>query len=270
MSRALVNLPSGTDDPPTVLETHQLGVTYRRSSGFGNGPRIDALNGVDLRLNRGEILGIIGPSGSGKSTLGRCLSLHQPPTRGRLKILGEDPWLLRERQRRRRRPGVQWIPQDPAAALNPRFDVEQVLAEPLRHAAGLRSHACSQRIDELLLAVELSPAIRRRPCQRLSGGQKQRLVIARALAAEPHTLVFDEALAAVDGPQRRQLTQLLQELLSADNLSYVWISHDLHAVAGWTHRILILSAGRIVEEATPDRLLSAPRHPTTQALVEAL
>lgn len=258
-----------------VLEAHNLGVTYRRGSLFGRRQPVQALDDVSFHLDQGEILAVVGPSGCGKSTLARCLALHTRPSRGRLMLEGEDPWTLSSRQRRQRRPRVQWVAQSPAAALDPRFDVTRALVEPLRCATRhgiprLSPNATEERVEALLQQVDLSPSLCHRPCHHLSGGQKQRLVIARALAAKPRILIFDEALAAVDGAQRRHLMELLRRLRESQNLSYVWISHDLQAVAAWAHRVLVLDHGRLVEEATAESLLTSPQHPVSRALVEAL
>lgn len=255
---------------PAALEAREVDVTYRRGSAFAQLPPVEALRQIDCRLGEGEVLAVIGPSGSGKSTLGRCLALYEPPTRGRVLVAGVDVWRLSAARRRRLRPRIQLVAQNPSAALDPRFDVGTVLEEPLRTTSDLPRTAWSEHIAELLRQVDLEPTLVGRPCQQLSGGQKQRLVIARALAARPRVLVFDEALAAVDGDQRDSLLCLLADLRGRHGLSYVWISHDLATVARWAHRCLVIDDGRLVEEASAADLLTAPQHPTTRALVEAL
>lgn len=265
-SRSCTESASGN----AVLATRRLNVVYRRGSAFARGGRVEALSGIDCQLHPGEILGIVGPSGSGKSTLGRCLALHEAPSRGQVLLAGVDAWGLGARERRRLRPQVQWVAQNPSAALDPRFDVATVLGEPLRYSRRLARRLWSGHIAELLRQVDLDPALAERPCQQLSGGQKQRLIIARALAARPRVLVFDEALAAVDAPQRHQLLHLLGRLRRRHGLSYVWISHDLATVARWASRILVIDGGRIVEEAVADRLLAAPQHATSRQLVESI
>ncbi len=268
MSRTLA--PAAARASDAVLETKHLGVVYHRGSSLARRQRVEALAGIDCRLHGHEILGIVGPSGSGKSTLGRCLAMHQEPTRGGVLLAGVDVWRLGGAERRRLRPGVQLVAQNPSAALDPRFDVAAVLCEPLRYSRRLPKTAWPAQVDELLRQVDLDPAMAGRPCQQLSGGQKQRLIIARALAAEPRVMVFDEALAAVDAAQRQQLLHLLATLRRRHGLSYVWISHDLATVARWADRILVIDGGRLVEEAPADRLLVTPQHATTRALVEAI
>lgn len=267
--------PVGAPTLP-LLETQRLSVVYRRGTVWGRraAPAVQALHDLDLRLAAGEILGVVGPSGSGKSTLARILALHEAPTTGRLYLQGVDPWRQSSPQRRRLRPRVQLIAQSPAAALDPLFTVAQAVEEPLRYAAPWagqgRSAARRQRGLELLHQVDLAGTLAQRPCHALSGGQKQRLILARALAAEPRALVFDEALAAVDGPQRHRLTDLLRRIHREQRVGMVWISHDLVSVAALAQRVVVLDQGRAIEETTPKGLLEAPRHATTRAMVEAL
>lgn len=252
---------------------------------WGSGATVQALQDIDLCIAAGEIVGVVGPSGSGKSTLARCLTLQKPPSQGRVDVLGVDAWQLPAGQMQKLRPKVQQVNQSPAAALDPRFTVHRALSQPLRCRAAQpgarhldrqqrgarhldrRTHA--SRVHELLQAVDLDPSLASRPCHALSGGQKQRVVIARALAAEPRVIVFDEPLAALDAPQHHRLLGLLRHLHRRHDLTYVWISHDLHTVARFAQRVLVLDHGRVVEQGPSQQLWQDPQHAVSRALVEA-
>lgn len=263
-----------SSNPSEVLRAHRLGVTYHRGPLWGSGVSVQALDDVDLGLASGEIVGVVGPSGSGKSTLARCLTLREAPSQGRLEVLGVDAWQLPAARRHTLRPNIQLVDQSPAAALDPRFTVERALSQPLRYRAApgvprLDPVALGARVHELLRTVDLEPDLGRRPCHTLSGGQKQRVVIARALAAEPRVLIFDEPLAALDAYQHHRLLHLLKDLHRRHSLTYVWISHDLQTVVDFVQRVLVMDHGKVVEEGTSRQLWQEPRHAVSRALVEA-
>ena len=261
--------------PSEVLRTRQLAVVYRRGTLWSHGASVQALHPVDLCIHTGEIVGVVGPSGCGKSTLARSLALREAPSQGSVEVLGVDAWKLSPRELRALRPKVQLVDQSPAAALDPRFTVARALSQPLRSGASqqgarpLEPQARKARVQELLQSVDLDPDLAPRPCQALSGGQKQRLVIARALAAEPRALVFDEPLAALDAHQHQRLLDLLRDLHQRHDLTYVWISHDLHTVADFTQRLLVLDRGRVVERGSSRQVWQAPEHAVSRALVDA-
>ncbi len=237
------------------------------SRGRSERPAVDAVN---LRLAAGDTLALVGRTGSGKTSLARCLALLDRPSAGQILLDGEEFHRLQRAARARIHHQVQLVPQHPASALNPLWRAAQAVAEPLFiHRRGnhqQRHHQALEWMAEVGLGAELA----QRPVGRLSGGQRQRLVLARALAARPRLLILDEALSALDLPRRAQLAQLLDELRRKHHLALLWISHDLHTVSRLTERIAVLDQGRIVEQGTCREVLSAPAHPATQALIDAL
>ena len=262
--------PAGAEE---VLICQGLRKTYSDPLGKRS---VTALDGIDWEIRRGERWAVVGRSGSGKTTLGRILALDVRPDGGEIQVLGEDPWCLRPAHRRRLRRSVQWIPQDPADALDPRFTVARAAAEPLDLEGGLgarwrgRRPEHREQVVATLAQVGLGADLMDRPVPALSGGQKRRLVIARALLAEPRVLVLDESFTGLDLSLRVQLEALLRSLHQDLGLTLVSISHDLRTIPRLADRVLVLSAGRVVERSTPAALLATPRHDESRALVAAL
>ncbi|MEV8516831.1 ABC transporter ATP-binding protein [Dactylosporangium sp. NPDC051484] len=225
--------------------------------------RRTALDDVTFGIAPGETVGLVGASGAGKSTIGRCVLGQERPTSGGVSWndLPIRRSLWRTGRERRWRRDVQLVPQDPRAALDPRWTVGRSVAEPARNFPGSRS------VLETFELVGLDPALRHRYPHELSTGQCQRACIARALTPRPKLLVLDEPLSALDLPVQAQIRDLLAELHRADGLSYLFISHDLVAVAALCARVIVLERGRIVEEAATADLLTAPTHPHSKALV---
>jgi len=228
-----------------------------------------ALDGVALTLQRGEGLALLGESGSGKSTLGRALLRLLRGAQGRVWLDGEDFTALSGRALRDRRRRIGVVFQDPYASLDPRMRVADLVAEPLRiHAIGDAASRAA-KAGELLAAVGLDPALATRWPHQLSGGQRQRVAIARALACDPHLLVCDEAVSALDAHHRRGVLDLLARLKRERGLALLFVTHDLAAAATVAERIAVLEAGKVVELGDAADVLAHPRHPHTQALVAA-
>lgn len=189
---------------------------------------------------------------------------------GEIFVDGDPISTLSPQQRAQLRPRLQLIFQDPNAALNPRFTTSTVVAEPLWIRRWGNRQDRHQRALELMAEVGLGAELATRSTRQLSGGQRQRLTIARALAADPRMLIFDEGLASLDLSLRAQVTNLLLDLQARRGLTYLLISHDLRAVAHLAEEIAVLDSGRIVERASPHTLLTRPQHPTTRDLVRHL
>jgi oligopeptide/dipeptide ABC transporter ATP-binding protein len=232
---------------------------------------VRAVDGVDLDVLPGETVGLVGESGCGKSTLGRALLRLVDPTRGTILFEGADISRQPQKALRPVRQRMQMIFQDPYASLNPRMTIGTALAEPLEIFDLVRGAAeRRERVVALLEKVGLrGDAISRYPHE-FSGGQRQRIGIARALAVGPRFLVCDEPLSALDVSIQAQIVNLLQDLQAADELTYLFISHDLDIVRHLCDRVAVMYLGKIVELAPAAQLYSSPSHPYTQALLSAV
>jgi ABC-type glutathione transport system ATPase component len=220
---------------------------------------VQSLEGVDLELQEGATVAVLGRSGSGKSTLARCIAGFETPDSGEMLLGGEKQ--LRPR-------AVQMIFQDAATSLNPRFTARQIVAEPLEIARWKTELERTARALELMQEVGLDPDSASRLAGEFSGGQRQRLALARALAAEPRLLILDEAFSGLDMPLQAQMIRLLMELQARHGLTYLYISHDLNFVQLFAQEVVVMESGKIVERLAPSRL-GQGTHPATRALVAA-
>ncbi len=256
MSAALLELKD------VVKEYAVPGRTWRRT-------QLRAVDGVDLTVREGEVVGLVGESGSGKSTLARCALGLVPITAGSANYDGIDVTRPGSERRRLRRE-VQLVFQHPIAALDPRMSVEAQIAEPIRtHRLG-RGAVLAGRVSELLDSVGLAATLRKRLPHELSGGQAQRVVIARALATRPRLLILDEPTASLDVIVQAQILNLLLDLQVRYGMAYLLISHDLSVVRHLSERISVMYLARVVEEGSTPDVLAAPRHPYTKALVASM
>lgn len=254
-----------------LLEARGLVQQYTTGKSlFGRPGAVRAVDGIDLSVAEGEILGVVGESGSGKSTLGRMLLGLETPFAGKVLYHGQPMPAPRTEHWRRLRAQMQLIFQDPLAALDRRMTVAAQIAEPLEIHGLARGAELAERVEGLMGRVGLRRDQADRYPHELSGGQRQRVVIARALATSPRFLVCDEPVSALDVSIQAQVVNLLRDLQEQDGLTMVFISHDLKVVRNICDRVAVMYLGRVVEEAPSDRIFADPRHPYTQALVSSI
>jgi ABC-type glutathione transport system ATPase component len=235
---------------------------------------VRAVDDVSLDIHAGETLGLVGESGSGKSTLGRLILRLIEPTSGSIRFEGRDLLGATAGEMRRLRRDMQIIFQDPFASLDPRFRVEDIIAEPLiihRNPHGNRdaSGGIRARVVELLRAVGLDESILQRFPHEFSGGQRQRIGIARALALRPKFIVADEPVSALDVSVGAQIVNLLAQLQRDFGLTYLFISHSMPVVRYLSTRIAVMYRGKIVEVGPTEQITERPAHAYTRSLLEA-
>jgi peptide/nickel transport system ATP-binding protein len=255
-----------------LLEVRNLTKIFDLSESAFGGTRagkVRAVDDVSLDIQSGEALGLVGESGSGKSTLGRIILRLIEPTSGDIRFDGNDLLSASGRELRAIRRNMQIIFQDPFGSLDPRFRVEDLIAEPLVIHERLSRDVRRQRVAELLRAVGMDDSAMPRYPYEFSGGQRQRIGIARALALRPKFIVADEPVSALDVSVGAQIVNLLQQLQREFGLTYLFISHSMPVVRYLSTRIAVMYGGKIVEIGSTEQITSEPRDPYTRKLLAA-
>jgi len=256
----------------SLLEVRNLKKHFPVSDGFfsRNKGAVKAVDGVNLAVNEGETLGLVGESGCGKSTLGRAILRLIEPSAGEVIFQGKNLLAMSQRELRDMRRQMQIIFQDPYASLNPRMRVGDIVGEGLEIHKLAKGKAKRDRVMELLHQVGLREDHFGRYPHEFSGGQRQRIGIARALAVNPKFIVCDEPVSSLDVSIQAQIINLLQELQERLRLTYLFISHDLRVVEHISHRVAIMYLGKVVEIANSETIYRDAKHPYTRALLSAV
>lgn len=257
-----------TDD--VILEAVNV-VKHFGGNWFSRTPVVQAVDGVSLRVCRGETFAIVGESGCGKSTLARVLMRLSAPTSGTVRFDGRDVSTVSGSTLRTLRKDMQFIFQDPFSSLNPRMSVGKLVGEPLEvHAPELSAQQRRDQVSELLRKVGLRAEYAERYPHEFSGGQRQRIGIARALASGPELIIGDEPVSALDVSVQAQVINLLGDLSRDMGLTLVIIAHDLGVIRHMSDHVAVMYLGRIVESGPTEQVYAAPRHPYTRALLASI
>jgi len=257
-------------DAPTVLEGDDVRVWFPIRKGLlrRTVDHVKAVDGISLRVREGETVGVVGESGSGKTTLGLAL-LRLERSRGGIRFEGREMQGLRFAETRPYRRAMQIVFQDPFASLSPRLPVGRIVGEGLEiHRLGDASER-ERRVSEILEEVGLDPEVRHRYPHEFSGGQRQRIAIARAMVLRPRLVVLDEPTSALDVSVQAQIIELLRRLQERHQLAYLFVSHDLRVVRAMSHQVIVMRAGRVVEQGAAAEVFERPREAYTRALLAA-
>lgn len=257
----------------TLLSVRDLKVHFPIKSGLlqRTVDVVRAVDGISFDIEKGKTVGLVGESGSGKTTTGRAIARLVPINGGSVVYDGRDLVLLNRRELFAYRKKIQVIFQDPFGSLNPRMTVFSIISEPLDiHFNKWSKSQKKARVAELLEKVGLSPDFMRRYPHQFSGGQRQRIGIARALSVEPDFIVCDEPVSSLDVSVQAQIVNLLQDLQEELGLTYLFIAHDLAVIEHISDKVLVMTEGKIVEQASANQIYSNPKHPYTMKLLEAV
>lgn len=254
-----------------ILEARDLKRHYRVKRGlFRPTATVKAVDGASFTVGAGKTLAVVGESGCGKSTLARLLTRIEAPTGGSLHFDGRDITSVPKSDEKALRRAVQMVFQNPYGSLNPRQKVADILAEPLLINTGLPKAERRDRAIAMMAKVGLRPDQADRYPHMFSGGQRQRIAIARALMLDPHVVVADEPVSALDISIQAQVLNLMMDMQDEFGLAYVFISHDLSVVRHIADEVMVMYLGRPVEQGPKDAIFTDPRHPYTRALLAAM
>ncbi len=264
-------------DSNTLLEVNNLKMHFPIMAGFFRRVvgHVKAVDDISFAIQRGETLGLVGESGCGKTTAGRCILRAYDPTSGQILYRTPDNQVvdladLSENSLKPYRQQIRMVFQDPFSSLNPRMPVIDIVGDPLKINRIASGRELEDRVAALLRKVGLRPEYMRRYPHAFSGGERQRVGIARALALDPHLIVADEAVSALDVSVRAQILNLMQDLQEEMQLTYLFVSHDLSVIEYICDRVVVMYVGKVVEISETDDLFQSPQHPYTEALLSAV
>jgi oligopeptide transport system ATP-binding protein len=262
-----------TPERQGLIDVHNLKMYFPVTAGILVQKKVadvKAVDDVSFFVRKGETLGLVGESGCGKSTTGRAVLQLYKPTEGSVNFDGTELTKLKPKELRHFRRRMQMIFQDPYSSLNPRMNVQSIVAEPMAIHGLHKGSERRERITYILNAVGLNPYFAKRFPHEFSGGQRQRIGIARALAVEPDFIVADEPVSALDVSIQAQIVNLMEDLQQEFNLTYLFIAHDLAVVRHISDRVAVMYLGKIMELANSTELYENPLHPYTKALLSAI
>ena len=260
-------------DSTTLIKIKDLTKLYPIQRGFWSKTtdHIQALKNINLEINSGEVLGIVGESGCGKSTLGKLILALIEPTSGEVYYKGKNIFLLSKKDLRLLREKIQIVFQNPYSSLNPRMKIKDIIKEPIIvHKQFKNKKDLEHKMLELLNIVGLEEEHKEKYPHELSGGQRQRIAIARAISLKPEFLVLDEPVSALDVSVQAQILNLLSDLQKKLRLTYIFISHNLSVVSYLSDKIAVMYLGNIVEFGNKEDIINSPQHPYTKVLISAV
>jgi peptide/nickel transport system ATP-binding protein len=277
MSNPVINGTTTLTSSDALLEVKNLQMHFPIMAGFFRRVvgHVKAVDDISFAIRQGETLGLVGESGCGKTTAGRCILRAYNPTGGQILYRRPDNQVvdlatLSNQELKPYRQQIRMVFQDPFSSLNPRMPVIDIVGDPLKVNRVASGKELEDRVATLLRRVGLRPEYMRRYPHAFSGGERQRLGIARALALDPHLVVADEAVSALDVSVRAQILNLLQDLQEEFKLTYLFVSHDLSVIEYLCDRVVVMYVGKIVEIAPTDEIFADPQHPYTEALLSAV
>lgn len=252
-----------------IIELKNVNKIYRNNGLFQKETNAHILKSISLFIEEGKTLGLVGESGSGKTTTTRMVLGQEQPTSGDILYYGKNIWDFNKKEKLDYKRNVQVVFQDPYSSLNPEMKIWDIIAEPLKISGNHKKSEIDQKVKKMMSRVGLAEDYLWRYPKEFSGGQRQRIAIARALIQSPKLLILDEPVSALDVSIRGQILNLLKGLQASDNISYLFISHDMSSVGFLSDTIAVMYFGYIVEYSTTENILSDYKHPYTAMLLEA-